>query len=444
MKKLIFVAIAMSLFGCDSNESNPVNPVSQSRPMVVVNFSDTQETHSLNVTGRILQKSASSSTNSGFNAVVCLENAKICAKTNSSGQYQIKKPQTTSLISARSFARIDTVITPERIVDTVKTDTTITIDTIIRNDTVYVYHNMLISNSNSIYNDSAIVYSNARILYEIPVTSWNSVLPDRYIVQRNISGMIYKNEYFKNITKVQAVYFGKDSLAYVINLEKIDLSYSGFIYEPYDDSSFRTGNKTNNLFVRILDFNDTVWGISNVVSYSERSGDLNNVFSMIVPGAIQKYPKPSVFAVLQDGNSVKTVIGNLKSILVSGWSAIDSVFLTNQSSIDSSFTNEHLGFNRTAISYQLSSSYKVIVDSGKVDSFEISFYSPRSFSTSLIMDRDSASRIAARNVVADSGMNYFRFQYNWNGCEKFMNHEDIWVWVTSLEISDLKVRLHFK
>lgn len=439
MKKMIF-AIALMLWGCDSS---PTSPNSQK---IVVNDTNIQITNILNITGKIIQKTASSSTNSGFSAVVCLEKSRVCAKTNSSGQYQLKNRTPTAL--ARSLSQIDTVITPEKIVDTVKTDTTITLDTVIRNDTTFIYHNMHITTGNAPLYDSVKIYSNARVLYEIPVTSWNSVLPDKYIVQRNISGAILKNQYYGNVRKVQAVYFGKDSLAYVITLEQIDSSYSGFIYEPYDDSSFKTGNKTNNIFVRILDFNDTVWGVSNVVSYSERSGDLNNVFGVIVPGAIQRYPRQNVFAVLQNGANVKTVISNINSIPVSGWVAIDSIFKTSQVTIDSQYMIEEISRNRVAKMYIPTQVFLNVVDSGRVDSFEVSFKSDRTFTTILGFSNDSTilKQPYGRNIAVDSGMNYYRFKYDWKirrtGVDGY--GYDIFATVFDSSVTDMNIRLHFK
>lgn len=442
MKKLIFAIFSILIAGCDSSN----NPISPNNNRVVVNDTNIQKINSLNVVGRIIQKNGANSSESGFNAVVCLENAKHCAKTNSSGQYQISSEEVKGL--GRSLQVVDTVITPENVITKIRHDTVITYDTIVKNDTTYIYHNLKIINDEP-YKDSAIVYSNSRILYEIPVTSWNSVLPDKYIVQRNISGSILNNEWFKYISKAEAVYFGTDSIAYVIPLECFENTYSGFIYEPYNDSSFKSGAKVNNIFVRVLDSKDTVWGISNVVSYSERSGDLNNVFSQIVPGAIQKYPKPSMFAVIENGDSIKIISRNINNKVIHSWIDVDSVYFRMM--IDSStylniIDDVHLFFFKTdSLNLELSN----ILDTGSVDSFEVSFYSPVQGDYTFYSNRiDKSFDNHGAILSADSGMNYFRFSYNNLRSQDPVNKSVIYFVIYNFndtsDAIDAKIRLHFK
>lgn len=157
-------------------------------------------------------------------------------------------------------------------------------------------------------NDTVKVYSSGAILYEVPITSWRSVLPDLYIVQRNISGNILKNVNYGQLKEVEAVFWNNDSIAMVIPLEIATngISYSGFVYQPYDDSSFQKSIRRNNIFTRLIDTTDSVFAVTSVQTYSERSGDIQ-ISDTLIPGYIQKYPKPNSFVALKNGESVKVL-----------------------------------------------------------------------------------------------------------------------------------------
>lgn len=330
MKKFIGFALALMMFGCDfGTESKKEVPIPKDttktiiRKTIVQNDTNINVSYSMNISGKVSEKNSSGNTIGGFSAIVCLENSGKCTKTNSKGQYSFSTPKTSS-IAGRMFAESDTAQTPEvievptNIPDTVTTvDTTIVQDTIIQNDSVIIVDSLDIVETISIDGDTAntdtvIVYKNSKILYEIPVTSWKEILPEKYIVQRNISGKIVYNGYNNELKQIEAVYWNNDSIALVIPLEISNnkLSYSGFVYQAYNDSSFQYALKINNMFIRAIDTTDSIFAISNVETYSERTGDLNNVFEDLILGSLRKYPKTNILVTIKDGDSVSKIISN--------------------------------------------------------------------------------------------------------------------------------------
>ena len=153
-----------------------------------------------------------------------------------------------------------------------------------------------------------------------------NILPDNYIVQRNISGKIIQNSYVNELKNVEAVFWSLDSIAMVIPLELNGENYSGFIYQHYNDSSFRKAIRMFNMFVRILDTADSVYGLTPVVNYSERSGDL--VFSDLIPGSIARYPRPNYFRVIKEGSDVSILIDSVQNIMTNKkWYSMDSLYV---------------------------------------------------------------------------------------------------------------------
>lgn len=330
MKKFLGIALALMMFGCDfgteSKKEVPI-PIPKDTTKTIIRKTIVQKdtninvSYSMNISGKVSEKNSSGNTIGGFSAIVCLENSGKCVKTNSKGQYSFNTPKT-SMIAGRMFAGSDTTQTPENIQipndvpDTViQIDTTIVQDTIIQNDSIIIVDSLDIVETISIdgdttNTDTVNVYKNSRVLYEIPVTSWKEILPEKYIVQRNISGKIVYNGYNNELKVIEAVYWNTDSIALVIPLEISNnkLSYSGFVYQAYNDSSFQFAMKVNNMFIRAIDTSDSVFAISNVENYSERTGDLNNVFQDLILGSLRKYPKPNVFATFKDGDSISQII----------------------------------------------------------------------------------------------------------------------------------------
>lgn len=272
MKKFLGIALALMMFGCDfGTESKKDVPI----PI--------PKDNTVKIYGKISTKN---SNGENVSSVVCLERSEKCVKTNSNGEYYFNFKNN---IASRKFGE-----------DTTQTSENIIVDT-----------NELNGNDTT-FTDTAIVYKNSKILYEIPVNSWKEVLPEKYIVQRNISGKIVYNGYNNELKVIEAVYWNTDSIALVIPLEISNnkLSYSGLIYQPYNDSSFQFALKVNNMFIRAIDTADSVFAISNVENYSERTGDLNNVFDDLILGSLRKYPKPNMFVTFKDGDSIPQIIAD--------------------------------------------------------------------------------------------------------------------------------------
>lgn len=263
MKKiLVALFFALTLIACDTGTNTPSNVVSNQKY----------------ISGKVLERSTTGSVVGGGKVVACLESSRTCVRTNSKGEYLISDNN----ILARSHGN-DTGTTPEILP---------------ASDNVF----------GNVVRDTVKISTNGSVLYEVPITSWKSVLPDLYIVQRNISGNILKNVNYTDLKNVEAIFWNNDSIAMVIPLEisTNGITYSGFVYQPYDDSSFQKSLRRNNIFARLIDKNDSVFAVTSIQTYSERAGDIQ-ISDTLIPGYIQRYPKPNTFIALKQGESVKVL-----------------------------------------------------------------------------------------------------------------------------------------
>jgi len=124
-------------------------------------------------------------------------------------------------------------------------------------------------------------------LKEIPLVSWDSVLPTNYIVQRNIAVHV-PARYAGNT--VQAVWWDNDSIARVLTLGNgtSQSKYSGFVYSIYDNNEYVNNAYLYSIFVRVKNLSDSVVGYSSVSKVRAITGDLdydstqiNKVYSYI-------------------------------------------------------------------------------------------------------------------------------------------------------------------
>lgn len=324
LKKILLASLI--LFGCDKGIDPEVRseaPVPSVRTVVV---SDTVLIKKKVISGKIIEKNSSGKDVGGLNAVVCSDSKKTCVETNELGEYYMSFESPVSKVSARSLVNEDSLFdTIKTKKDTAKVDTVpkvVKIDST-KKDTIKITYRKYVPQSEP---DTVIVWKDSKKIYETPITSWLNVLPDNYVVQRNISGKIIQNDYVKELKKVEAVFWTTDSIALVIPLEVNGEMYSGFVYQHYNDSSFKNAIRMYNLFVRLMDTADSVYGLTNVINYSERSGDL--VFSDILPGGIAKYPRPNYFRVIKEGSDVSIIVDSVQKISVNKkWFALDSLYI---------------------------------------------------------------------------------------------------------------------
>lgn len=317
MRTSILLALAF-LIGCDNSTStetppngNPNNQISRTiRDTVIVRervyspkttvYNTTKKyANSQIVQGTILEKN----TRTGNGTIVCSEVMNKCARTNTSGIYRLenKKFAGRSLSDSDSVV-VDTIQTAENIPivlpsDTIRLDTsesnmgvitdtnTFTEIIVVNNDTLIV-DSIVISDiitlidtvkqvitlpDTTTVNDTLSYVQEGTIIGEIPIESWGFILGVNYIVQRNISVL---NNVGK-VSKVEAVYFlTGDSLAKVVALGNNGNYYSGFIYTMYNDSSFRYDRNIYNLFVRGKDSNGQVITKTDLETFSEKLGDI--------------------------------------------------------------------------------------------------------------------------------------------------------------------------
>ncbi len=227
--KYMYILLLLFFVGCDTstNTNNSSDNSTSSSKMFRIN-------------GELSVMSSGKPLGGAIQAKVCLKGKEVCTTPSASGKYELTGPLgNQGSVSFR--ASVDS--TPV--------------------DTVEIRDN---------YN---------HVIREIPLYSWATTLPTNYLVQRNLYGKILR-EYSNKLT-YEAVYWNdKDSIAYVIPLEanRIANSYSGFVYMMYDDTSFFHGTKNRNVFSRVRDSNKIV-GKTEVVSFSERSGDID--FGVVYP-----------------------------------------------------------------------------------------------------------------------------------------------------------------
>lgn len=327
-KKILLIALLIIGVGCN-DVTAPEETTKVEVPKVqTVTISDTILIQKKIISGKIVEKNSSGKDIGGLSAIVCSDFKKTCVETNDAGEYYMSFESPIQKVSARFLVNedslYDTVETPKKI-DTVKVDTVAKIDKIdsTKKDTIKISYRKFVPESAP---DTVIVFKDSKKIYETPITSWLSILPDNYVVQRNISGKIVQNDYFNELKDIEAVFWSLDSTAMVIPLEVNGGNYSGFIYQHYNDSSFKKSIRMFNLFVRILDKSDSVYGLTNVVNYSERAGDL--VFADLIPGNIARYPRPNYFRVIKEGSNVSIVIDSVQKISTNKkWYALDSLYV---------------------------------------------------------------------------------------------------------------------
>jgi len=103
--------------------------------------------------------------------------------------------------------------------------------------------------------DTAYIIVGNDTLKEIPITSWNSVIPEKYIVQRNVAVTV-PTRYTKG--NVQFVYWDNDSIAHAVGVPKTSgLKHSAYVYTYYDSASFTNHDTVFSWFARIK-VNDSV------------------------------------------------------------------------------------------------------------------------------------------------------------------------------------------
>jgi hypothetical protein len=155
-------------------------------------------------------------------------------------------------------------------------------------------------------------------MVEIPVTSWKSVLPTNYIVQRNV-GCVIPNNYIGST--VQAVYWDNDSIASVLNLGKTTSKnkFSGFIYTAYNDSQFINQLSIYSLFVRIKK-NDSVVANTEVTDVTAEVGNLD--YDSTQFENVKSYIK-YLYTVIPNDSNVKNYMDTIRKELV-----VDTTFDT--------------------------------------------------------------------------------------------------------------------
>jgi len=333
MRKCIFVgAIALFAVGCDServinSEPTAIRDTVVRNDTVVKNIRYSFKTVVKKTTVRIPSKIVSRDTvvhkfennvvmgkvtdkdsKKAVGIVVCSDAMRTCSKTNSSGVYRLTKKEQ-NIVAGRLMEGegIDTTVTPENVSLTIPKDTTIDTsfnddsllvsDTISFTDsiktsdsTILVVDTVAIVDSIKSYDSSEIVvtinapdtvgvndtltYVNGgTIMGEITIDSWGIILPENYIVQRDISAI--DSTWDVCIKTVEAVYFLRgDSVAKVVTLGKVGKDFTGFVYTLYNDSSYRKDDKIYNLFLRGKNDSGKVVVKTDIETFSERFGDI--------------------------------------------------------------------------------------------------------------------------------------------------------------------------
>lgn len=86
-------------------------------------------------------------------------------------------------------------------------------------------------------------------LKEILISNWNTIIPEKYIVQRNIAVTV-PDKY--SAGDVQFVYWDNDSIADVVAMPKTSgLKHSAYVYSYYDSTSFMNHDTVYSWFARI-------------------------------------------------------------------------------------------------------------------------------------------------------------------------------------------------
>jgi len=232
--KYVILILAALLFGCEnSTSSNPTNKVDT----VYVNGQPNIE-KGYEIKGVAAIVNGGKIAGGAISAKVCLKGKNVCTTPDVNGNYSFAGNTLEPVGNGGGYsARIS--------------EDSVVLDTVVIKD------------------------PQNRIMREIPIHSWRSILPEFYIVQRDVRGSIISKIEVDSLD-FEAVYWNlKDSIAYVLKLEvdKSSMTYSGFIYMPYDDKSFTTGEKNRSLFSRAK-YKGKLFGATKVTTFSERFGDV--------------------------------------------------------------------------------------------------------------------------------------------------------------------------
>lgn len=325
MRKMIVVfAVALFVAGCDQRVVNSEPTVIRDSVVKNVKYSfktvvkKTTVRVPSNIVSRdtvvnkyennvILGKTIDKESKKAVGIVVCSDVMRTCSKTNSSGVYRLEKK--TNLFAGRlmEVGGIDTTITPENVSLVIPKDTTIDTsfnkDSVSISDTISFTDSIKTSDSTILIVDTVVIIdsiksidsseivvtinlpdtvgvkdtltyvNNGTVMGEIPIDSWGSILPENYIVQRDISAI--DSTWDVCIKTVEAVYFLRgDSVAKVVTLGKVGKDFTGFIYTLYNDSSYRKDEKIYNLFLRGKNDSGKVVVKTEVEMFSEKFGDI--------------------------------------------------------------------------------------------------------------------------------------------------------------------------
>jgi hypothetical protein len=155
--------------------------------------------------------------------------------------------------------------------------------------------------------DTAYIIVGNDTLKEIPITSWNSVIPEKYIVQRNVAVTV-PTKYTKG--DVQFVYWDNDSIAHAVGVPKTSgLKHSAYVYTYYDSTAFTNHDTVFSWFARIK-LHDSVKTGTAINKLTYDAGDIvvdssdfqTNVFTVgyykYIPAGdtVNEYTSPAVEA----------------------------------------------------------------------------------------------------------------------------------------------------
>lgn len=216
MKKIITTAIALIMYGCSENASD-ISGINQQSYVTKYN---------VNISGVVSVVEGVAP-----NIKVCLSNG-LCSKVNDSGKYRIVDSTLEKVAASR-----------------------------IQSDTIAKI---------------AYIIAGKDTINSIHMTSWNSILPNNYVVQRNVGG--YVKDSMHCIQSVEVVFWkNDDSIARVVSAgyDENDKGYSTFIYTAYSDSDYIQNSKRFTTFSRAKNRNGLVLGMSSVKTWGEHVGDLN-------------------------------------------------------------------------------------------------------------------------------------------------------------------------
>lgn len=435
-KKILLIALVMFGVGCNDvtapEETTKVEvPKTDTTKVQKVTISDTVLIRKKIISGKIVEKNSSGKDIGGLSAIVCSDFKKTCVETNDAGEYYMSFESPIQKVSARFLVNedslYDTVETPKKI-DTVKVDTVAKIHKIdsTKKDTIKITYRKFVPESAP---DTVIVFKDSKKIYEQPITSWLSILPDNYVVQRNISGKIVQNIFVKELKNVEAVFWSLDSNALTIPLEINGQYYSGFVYQHYNDSSFKNAVRMYNLFVRVLDTSDSVYGLTNVMNYSERAGDL--VFEDIIPGNVARYPKPNYFRVIKDGDNISILVDSVQKISQKkNWYALDSLFYR---SFTEYVPEDVYKFDESCLRWKHDTIVMNVIKN-EVDSFGVYFESDSNLTTTFD---------AGRSIKIDVkiGQNFIAFP---KGYQADFSSKESQIYFYSNKIKNLKIYVWLK